>query len=118
MIKTKEKKERRKQRTRKKFGKTGYRLVVFRSNKFFYAYLLDQKTGKTIMGSGEKKYLEHEKTGRLTKAQKARLLGLNFTKDILKRTEVKEVVFDRGGYLYHGRVKAFAEGAREGGLKF
>lgn len=107
---------RRKTKIRSRFIKDGYRLVINRSNKYFYAYILDQKTGKTVFGGSEKKLLPAEGI-KQTKTEKARFFGVAFAKEAIKMN-FKKVVFDRGGFLYHGRVKAFVEGAREGGLIF
>ncbi|QMU30259.1 50S ribosomal protein L18 [Adhaeribacter radiodurans] len=89
------------------------RLSVFRSNKAIYAQLIDDQAGRTLVyvaspslenGAGSK--IEISATVGSTLAAKAQELGIT------------EVVFDRSGYLYHGRVKSLAEGARNGGLKF
>ncbi|PKL36317.1 50S ribosomal protein L18 [Candidatus Peregrinibacteria bacterium HGW-Peregrinibacteria-1] len=87
------------------------KLLVFRSNTTNYAQLIDPATGKTIaaVADGQKA------TG--TKSEKAKQVGIEIAKKALENN-IKEVVFDRNGYKYHGRVKAIAEGAREGGLKF
>jgi large subunit ribosomal protein L18 len=91
------------------------RLSVFRSNSEIYAQLIDDVNGNTLASasSKEKGITAHKGN----KSEKSKLVG---TAIAAKATELglKEVVFDRGGYLYHGRVKAVAEGAREGGLKF
>ncbi|MEI8105999.1 MAG: 50S ribosomal protein L18 [Actinomycetes bacterium] len=89
------------------------RLMVFRSNKGVFAQLVDDSTGKTIVGAnwvGLKGF-----TG--DKTAQAREVGKTLA-EMAKKAGVEAVVFDRGGYLYHGRVKALADGAREGGLKF
>ena len=91
------------------------RLSVFRSNTEIYAQLIDDVSGQTLAAASSKeKSIAAQKT---TKSEKGKLVG---TAIAAKATELglKEVVFDRGGYLYHGRVKAVADGAREGGLKF
>lgn len=106
---------RRKTKIRSRFVKDGYRLVINRSSKYFYAYVLDQKTGKTVFGGSEKKFLDEGV--KQTKTEKARFFGIAFAKEAVKMN-FKKVVFDRSGFLYHGRVKAFVEGAREGGLEF
>lgn len=93
------------------------RLAVFRSNKSIYGQLIDDGQQKTILSVSEKK-LGHAKVGsKLTKTEKAKLMGKLLAKEALEK-KIKEVTFDRRHYRYHGRVKAFAEGAREGGLKF
>jgi large subunit ribosomal protein L18 len=93
------------------------RLSVFRSSKHIYAQVIDDIKGETLASASslEKTLREGMKTGANTDAAKA--VG----KLLAERAAVKgvkEVVFDRGGYLYHGRVKALADAAREGGLKF
>lgn len=91
------------------------RLTVFRSNSEIYAQLVDDSTGKTIttvssMGKNDAKV-------KGTKSDKAKSVGAAIAK-IAVGKGIQEVVFDRNGYLFHGRVKAVAEGAREAGLKF
>lgn len=88
------------------------RLSVFRSNGHIYAQLVDDTTGKTL---GSSSSLKLDKKGSKTVA--AKTVGI----DIAKKAgglKIKTVIFDRGSYKYHGRVKALAEGAREGGLTF
>jgi len=87
------------------------RLVVYRSNTAMYAQLIDDTIGKTLASSSSMK----EKQG--TKAEKATKVGIELAKKA-KEVKITTCVFDRNGLKYHGRVKAVAEGAREGGLKF
>lgn len=87
------------------------RLSVYRSLKAIHAQLIDDDACKTLLSESSLKI----KKG--TKTEKAKLLGLALAAKA-KEKGIKEVVFDRSGYKYHGRVKALAEGAREGGLKF
>jgi large subunit ribosomal protein L18 len=89
------------------------RLVVFRSNKGISAQLIDDDSGKTLAGASwvGLKSFSGNKTDQATE------VGKNLAA-AAKDAGVETCVFDRGGYLYHGRVKALAEGAREGGLKF
>jgi large subunit ribosomal protein L18 len=93
------------------------RLAVFRSSKHIYAQLIDDGKGETLAtaSSLEKTMRESAKTGANIAAAKAvgKLLA-----ERAKEKGIKDVVFDRGGYLYHGRVKALADAAREGGLNF
>lgn len=89
------------------------RLSVFRSNKYIYAQLINDEEGKTILGISEKE-IESSKNAPLEQAKK---LGILLAKKAQER-KIKEAILDKGAYLYHGRVKALAEGAREGGLKF
>ncbi len=88
------------------------RLSVFRSNQYIYAQIIDDNKANTIVGVSES-----EITVKANKTEKAKELGKVLAKKALAK-KVSEVVFDRGSYKYHGRVKALAEGAREGGLKF
>lgn len=88
------------------------RLSVFRSNKEIYAQLIDDLSGKTLAFASSRKI-----TDKVNKTDKARLVG-KLIAEVGTAAGVSEVCFDRGGYLYHGRVKSLAEGAREGGLKF
>jgi len=103
----------RQKRVRSKiYGKKMPRLSVHKSNKAFYAQLIDDNANKTLFSVSEK--LISEKG---TKIEKAKALGLIFAKKVVD-AKIKKVVFDRGSFRYHGRVKAFADGAREGGLVF
>ncbi len=103
-------------RTRRRLRATADRprLTVFRSNKFLYAQIIDDKVGKTLLGASEKQLKAGEKT---TKIERAKALGIMLAGEAVKK-KIIEVVFDKGRYAYHGRVKALAEGAREGGLAF
>jgi large subunit ribosomal protein L18 len=91
------------------------RLSVYRSNSEIYAQLVDDKGGKTIMavGSVEKSIA----SAKVNKTEKAKLVGKLIAEKAVANG-ITSVVFDRNGFLYHGRVKSLAEGAREGGLKF
>jgi large subunit ribosomal protein L18 len=91
------------------------RLAVFRSNKEIYAQLIDDVSGKTITAASSRdKDIDASK---VNKTEAAKLVGKAIAEKAVK-AGVEAVSFDRGGYLYHGRVKSLAEGAREGGLKF
>lgn len=90
------------------------RILVFRSNVHIYASLVDDSLGKTLVGVSDKNLTEKAKK---TKQDKAYEVGQLLAK-AAKEKKISSVVFDRAGYLYHGRVKKLAEGAREGGLKF
>lgn len=92
------------------------RLIVFRSLKHIYGQIFDEKEKRVIFSVSDKNLSEKERKGK-TKTEKAFLVGKLLAKKALEKG-IKEVVFDRGGYKYHGRVKALAEGAREGGMKF
>jgi len=125
MLEKKEKKKKRHRRLRAKiFGtKKRPRLCVFRSARHIYAQLIDDEQGRTILSASD---TDLKKRGKTKKDSGSSLTGkvkqsfevgrLLAEKALAKK--IKEVVFDRAGYKYHGRVKALAEGAREGGLKF
>lgn len=102
-------------RSKLKGTKESLRLSVFRSNKYLYAQLINDDDKKTVFGISEKILADGDK--KETKTQKAKNLGLIFAKQALEK-KIKTVIFDKGSYNYHGRIKAFADGAREGGLKF
>lgn len=105
--------EKRRARVRGKvFGtKKRPRLSVFRSGKHIYAQLIDDEKGETLVSASDLGLREG------VKMEKALAVGEELARRALK-LKIKKVVFDRGGYSYHGRVKAVAEGARKGGLKF
>ena len=90
------------------------RLNVFRSNTNIYAQVIDDVTGKTLVSASS---LEKAFECDGTKTDAAKKVG-QVVAERAKAAGISEVVFDRGGYVYHGRVKALAEGAREGGLQF
>jgi len=91
------------------------RLSVFRSNTEIYAQLIDDNNGATIASASSKdKDIVAQKGN---KSEKSKLVGAAIGRKAVD-LGVKEVVFDRGGYLYHGRVKSLADGAREAGLQF
>jgi large subunit ribosomal protein L18 len=108
--------ERRHQRVRGKVSGTAERprLVVFRSNRGIEAQLVDDLEGKTLAAAS---WLNLKKTFKGSKSEQAAEVGKLLAANA-KKANVETVVFDRGGYLYHGRVKALADAAREGGLKF
>jgi large subunit ribosomal protein L18 len=89
------------------------RLVVFRSNRGIAAQLVDDGAGKTLAAASSL----NVRNAKGTKSDQAAAVGKLLAENA-KKAGVKSVVFDRGGYLYHGRVKALAEAAREGGLEF
>jgi large subunit ribosomal protein L18 len=91
------------------------RLSVYRSNSEIYAQLIDDKGGKTLLAVGSiDKTIQQSKA---TKIEKAKLVGKLIAEKAVANG-ITAVVFDRNGFLYHGRIKSLAEGAREGGLKF
>ncbi|GAA4236192.1 50S ribosomal protein L18 [Postechiella marina] len=91
------------------------RLAVFRSNKEIYAQVVDDVTGVTISAASSRD--KDISSAKGTKSEVATLVGKTVAERALK-AGVETITFDRGGYLYHGRVKSLAEGAREAGLKF
>ncbi len=109
-----QKRIRRKNRARAKiFGVAAKpRLSVFRSNKYDYVQLIDDLSGKTLAAAS----VSEIKDGHKTKTAKASALGKLIAEKALKKG-IQEAVSDRGGYRFHGRVKAVVEGARSGGLK-
>ncbi len=92
------------------------RLRVFKSNKHIYAQIIDDSVGKTLvaMSTQEKGFDMGEEKG---KTGAAKVVGIKIAEKA-KAAGIDRVVFDRGGYIYHGRVKSLSEGAREGGLVF
>ena len=91
------------------------RMSVFRSNKEIYAQIINDETGETLAAASSR---DTDLTGkRSSKTEQAGLVGKLIAEKALA-AGVTKIRFDRGGYLYHGRVKSLAEGAREGGLKF
>ena len=108
---------RRVRHTLKRVANGRARLSVFRSSKHIYAQVIDDGTGKTVASASS---LDKDLKGGLPKGgdlAAAQAVGKLIAERATK-AGVKDVVFDRGGYLYHGRVKALAEAAREGGLNF
>jgi large subunit ribosomal protein L18 len=108
--------ERIKRRVRKNISGTAQRprLSVFRSNKQIYAQVIDDFNGVTIASAAS---LKSEEAQKINKTEQAKLVGKMIAETATK-AGIADVVFDRNGYLYHGRIKALAESAREGGLKF
>lgn len=106
----------RQRRVRKKLRRIPgvVRLSVFRSNQYVYAQLIDDAAGKTLATVSEK-VLNAEKG--VSSMDRAKNVGKEIAKKATEK-KVTKVVFDKGSYAYHGRVKAIAEGAREGGLTF
>lgn len=118
-IKSREARKRRHRRIRARLAGTAERprLNVFRSLEHIYVQVIDDQSGQTIVSASTvDKNLRLDLAGK-TKKEQATLVG----KAVAERAQaagVKQVVFDRGGYLYHGRIRALADGAREGGLEF
>ena len=112
-----DRRRRRHLRVRKKVAGTAARprLVVFRSSKHIYAQVVDDAKGLTLIGGSDRSEgVTPEGKG---KTAKSFALGKHIAAQA-KAKGITKVVFDRGGYLYHGRVKAVADGARKGGLEF
>lgn len=91
------------------------RMTVFRSNKQIYVQLIDDENGNTLVAAGSRDKGVVEK--QVPKIEQAQLVG-QLIAEKAKAAGIETVVFDRNGYLYHGRVKSLAEAARNGGLKF
>jgi len=105
-----------KRRIRKNINGTSSRprLSVYRSNKQIYAQLIDDTTGTTIASAGT---LGNKAVKKGAKIDQAAIIGKEIAEKA-KKAGIESVVFDRNGYLYHGRVKSLADSARESGLKF
>ncbi len=93
------------------------RLVVYRSHKHIYAQLVDDASGTTLVASStQKKELKALISSAKSKVDAGKSVGMDLAAEA-KKKKISSAIFDRNGYLYHGRVKAVAEGARENGLK-
>ena len=90
------------------------RLSVFRSNKQIYAQIIDDSTGTTLVSASS---YNNKEAAKGNKIDQASVVGKEVAEKAIK-AGIEKVVFDRNGYLYHGRVKSLADSAREGGLKF
>ncbi len=114
MLEKQQKKYRRHRRVRAKVDGTKERprLSVFRSNQYIYAQLIDDQENKVLVSVND---IKLKKKG--SKMEIAKEIGKLIAKEALAK-KIEKVVFDRAGYKYHGRIKALAEGARQGGLKF
>jgi len=106
-----------KQRVRKVVSGTAERprLTVFRSNKDIYVQLIDDLSGTTLASASSR--VKGVADQKVTKTEKAKLVGKLIAERALE-AGIQSIVFDRNGYLYHGRIKALADSAREGGIKF
>jgi len=113
------KREKRAREKIKRLSKIKKKISVFRSNKFIWAQIIDLDSGKTLISFSTKslRKMEEYKNKKLTKTQEAFEVGRILAQKA-KTKKIQEVVFDKGRYSYHGRVKALAEGARSEGLKF
>ena len=92
-------------------NETKPRLTVFRSAKYLYIQVVDDQAGSTLLTDSTKSFSEG------SKSEKSFKLGQKVAEELLRR-QIRAVIFDRGGYKFHGRVKALVSGAREGGLSF
>ncbi|MDB5260042.1 MAG: ribosomal protein [Candidatus Nomurabacteria bacterium] len=112
-IKT-EKRIRLHKKIRTRVGGTGERprLAVFRSNKYMYAQLIDDTLGQTLASASDLSI-----SGKINKVERAKTVGKTLAEEA-KKKNISQVVFDRGGFSYRGRVRALADAAREGGLQF
>lgn len=120
MIKKLDKKEKRQQRHKriraKMFGVANKpRVTIFISNRHLYAQAINDSQNKTMASTSDLEL--KDKAKKLPKVAIAKSLGLLLSEK-LKKLKIKKIVFDRAGFKYHGRVKSFAEGLREGGIKF
>jgi large subunit ribosomal protein L18 len=108
---------RRHRRVRKKVMGTSERprLAVFRSNRHIYAQLIDDSAGRTLSAASSRSSADRSSDG--TPKDVARAIGLALAAKA-RASGIEQAVFDRGGFRFHGRVKAVADGAREGGLEF
>ena len=111
-----ERRQRIKYRIRKKLSGSGERprMTVYRSNKQIYVQLVDDLTGKTLGAASSKE--KEIATQKVNKIEQSKLVGKRIA-EVAKEKGIDNVVFDRNGYLYHGRVKNLAEAARKSGLK-
>lgn len=115
----KEKQKRRHKRVRAKVEGTTIcpRLSVFRSSKHIYVQLIDDERGQTLAAVSDLEFKDKKEEKIKKKSEIAYQIGQLIAKKAGEK-KIKKVIFDRDGYKYHGRIKAVAEGAREGGLKF
>ncbi len=118
-LSTLERRIRIKQRIRKRISGTAIRprMTVFRSNKQIYVQIIDDLNGVTLVSASSMNKEVAEKTTGLQKSEVSKLVG-KLTAERALAKGINAVVFDRNGYLYHGRVQLLADAAREGGLKF
>jgi large subunit ribosomal protein L18 len=118
-LETKVRRERRQRRVRAKVSGTGSRprLNVFRSSRHIFAQIIDDVKGHTLVAASTLDPAVRASAKQWDKKQEAKEVGKLLAQRALAQG-LKQVVFDRGGYQYHGRVKSLAEGSREGGLEF
>ena len=118
-LETTVRRERRIRRVRAKVVGTDARprLNVFRSNRHMFAQIIDDSKGSTLVAASTLDADLRAQAAKLNKKEEAKAVGKMIAQRALEKG-LKKVVFDRGGYQYHGRIKSLAEGAREGGLEF
>jgi large subunit ribosomal protein L18 len=106
-------------RKKRVFGTpTKPRLVIYRSLKYIYGQVIDDTNHKVIVSASNlRKGIAQDLKKAKTKTDASHIVGKKLAEEAVK-SKIEQVIFDRNGYIYHGRVKAFADGAREGGLKF
>lgn len=114
-----EAREKRHYRLRSKISGTAQRprLAVYRSDKHMYAQIIDDMAGHTLVSASTVEKEAKEKLDKTSNKDAAKFVGELVAKRAIKKG-IKEIVFDRGGYIYHGKIKALAEAAREAGLQF
>ncbi len=120
MVKASERFARRRRRVRYALRQRGGdrpRLSVFRSNRYIYAQVIDDTAGRTVAAASSLEANVKTELSSTGDKEAAKRVG-SLLAERAKSAGVESVVFDRGGYMYHGRVRALADGAREGGLKF
>lgn len=113
--------KKKKRRTKKKIklSTVNHKVVVFRSNKHIYGQLIDVENGKTLTSSSslDKDLIIESSNSKGGKIEVSKLVAKALSSKI-KSTKIENVIFDRNGYRYHGRIKAFADSLRENGIKF
>tara|TARA_B100001123_G_scaffold249565_1_gene278599 strand:+ start:376 stop:735 length:360 start_codon:yes stop_codon:yes gene_type:complete len=112
---------RKKNRLKNKLRKSSHahRLIIFRSNKHIYGQVLNVENGQIVLSSSsnDNEFLKGKKTDQTNKMEASKIVAKTLS-DKMKTNKINKVVFDRNGYIYHGRVKAFAESLRENGINF
>ena len=112
---------RKKTRIKNKLKLSGnlHRLVIFRSNKHIYGQILDIEKGTTLLSSSsiDNKLKKEIKSSKANKIEISKIIAKDLSNK-MKKNKIKNITFDRNGYIYHGRVKAFAQELRENGIKF
>ena len=113
--------KKKKRRTKKRISLStiNYKVVVFRSNKHIYGQLIDVENGKTLTSSSslDKELVKELSTVKGGKIETSKIVAKTLSSKI-KSNKIESIIFDRNGYRYHGRIKAFADSLRENGIKF